>query len=291
MTTLKNVTVLGTGVLGSQIIFQTAYHGFSVTAYDISDEILEKAKERFAHLAEVYKAQLPGADDAKVQAALANITTSSDLAAAVADADIVIEAVPERLDIKQSTYEQLAKLAPEKTIFATNSSTLLPSALVDYTGRPDRFLSLHFANEIWIHNTAEIQGTPATSPEITQQVIEFAEQIGQVPIVLKKEKAGYVLNSLLVPLLDAALFLVVDGYTDPETVDKTWTIGTGAPAGPFRIFDIVGLTTAYNISKAAGDAGSEQHARAAEFLKTNYIDQGKLGVATGEGFYTYPTKK
>lgn len=291
MTTLKNVTVLGTGVLGSQIIFQTAYHGFSVTAYDISDEILEKAKQRFEHLAEVYKAQLPGADEAKVQAALANITTSSDLAAAVADADIVIEAVPERLDIKQSTYEQLARLAPAKTIFATNSSTLLPSALVDYTGRPDRFLSLHFANEIWIHNTAEIQGTPATSPEITKQVIAFAEQIGQVPIVLKKEKAGYVLNSLLVPLLDAALFLVVDGYTDPETVDKTWTIGTGAPAGPFRIFDIVGLTTAYNISKAAGDAGSEQHARAAEFLKVNYIDKGKLGVATGEGFYTYPTKK
>jgi 3-hydroxybutyryl-CoA dehydrogenase len=105
-----------------------------------------------------------------------------------------------------------------------------------------------------------------------------------VPVELKKEKAGYVLNSLLVPLLDAAAELLVGGYADIETVDKTWRIGTGAPLGPFQIFDIVGLTTARNIAAASESPIQQQFA---DYLKTNYIDKGKLGTSTGEGFYTY----
>ena len=104
-----------------------------------------------------------------------------------------------------------------------------------------------------------------------------------VPIELHKEKAGYVLNSLLVPFLDAAAELAAGGYADPEAVDRTWRIATGAPLGPFQIYDIVGLTTAYNILAH----GSEEKQKLAAWLKTNYIDQGKLGVASGEGFYKY----
>jgi len=277
------ITVLGTGVLGSQIAYQTAFHGFDVVAYDISAEVLEQAQVRFAGLAATYAKEVAGAADGQADAALARIRLSADLADAVTDADLVIEAIPENLALKRDTYTKLAALAPEHTIFATNSSTLLPSDLSGFTGRPDRFLALHFANHVWVQNTAEIMGTPATDPAVFQTVVDFASAIGMVPIEIRKEKAGYLLNSLLVPFLDAAGELVVGGYADPETIDKTWRIGTGAPLGPFQIYDIVGLTTAYNISS---HGGPKQQAFAA-YLKENYIDQGKLGTSTGEGFYSY----
>ncbi|KQM81344.1 3-hydroxyacyl-CoA dehydrogenase [Agromyces sp. Leaf222] len=282
--TIANVTVLGTGVLGSQIAYQTAFSGFDVVAYDISDDALAAAKQRFAGLAETYVTEgVAGAADG-AQAALGRIRTTADLADAVANADLVIEAIPEQLSLKQSTYEKLSALAPERTIFATNSSTLLPSDLSPFTGRADRFLALHFANRVWAHNTAEVMGTEATNPEVYATVVDFAAKIGMVPIEIKKEKAGYLLNSLLVPFLSAAGELLVDGIAEPDAIDKTWRIGTGAPMGPFQIYDIVGLTTAYNISKAGGP---KQQAFA-DLIKERYIDQGKLGVATGEGFYTYP---
>src|SRR5262245_49155345 len=136
-TVIHNVTVLGTGVLGSQIAYQTAYSGFAVTAYDISDEIIHAARKRFAELAARYVREVEGASGGRAEAALARITYSSSLVDAVRDADLVIEAVPEILDVKRELYSKMASLAPARTIFATNSSTLLPSAIADATGRPD----------------------------------------------------------------------------------------------------------------------------------------------------------
>ncbi|MFD2757215.1 3-hydroxyacyl-CoA dehydrogenase [Gulosibacter faecalis] len=283
MTDITNVTVLGSGVLGSQIAYQTAYAGFTVTAWDITDDAVAAANERFAALAKRYDAEVEGAKDGKSAAALERLTTTSDLAAAVADADLVIEAVPENPEIKKSTWEKVGALAPEKTIFATNSSTLLPSSFKDATGRPNKFLALHYANQIWAQNTAEIMGTADTDPEVYATVVEFATEQGMVPIEVKKEQPGYVLNTLLVPLLNAAGYLYANGIADAETIDKTWRIGTGAPRGPMEIFDIVGLTTAYNVSVM----GDEESQKFAKILKEDFIDQGKLGVATGEGFYSY----
>ena len=264
-TRIDKVAVLGTGVLGSQIAYQTAYSGFDVTAHDISDEILEKARNGFAGLAARYEQEVEGASDGSARAALAKIVYSSRL--------------------ERELYTKLAQLAPKKAIFVTNSSTLLPSDLADATGRPDRFLALHFANEIWIHNTAEIMGHAHTHPDVYEAVVDFARRIGMVPIELRKEQPGYVVNSLQVPFLQAAQALVVKGVADPETVDKAWRTATGAPHGPFQALDVIGLTTVYNID-AAGDEESQANAR---YLKEHYIDQGKLGRATGEGFYRYDT--
>jgi len=285
MDEISKVTVLGTGVLGSQIAYQAAFHGYDVTAYDINDEAIENARARFGHLADIYVADnVAGAADGEAQDALRNLRLTSDLADAVSDADLVIEAVPEMLQLKRDLYTELGLLAPPKTIFATNSSTLLPSELKEFTGRPDRFLALHYANHVWRQNTAEVMGTSDTSPDVYAAVVAFATGSGLVPIELRKEKAGYVLNSLLVPLLDAAAGLLVDGVADAETIDKTWRIATGAPAGPFQIYDVVGLTTAYNIAAASDSAKSK---RFATYLKENFIDKGKLGTSTGEGFYIY----
>lgn len=280
---IHSVTVLGTGVLGSQIAFQTAFKGFTVTAYDIDDSALTAARKRFDGLVATYGSEVADAKNGAAAQALDRITLTADIAAAVADADLVIEAIPEILDLKRQTYEKIRTLAPARTIFATNSSTLLPSDLAESTGRPDRFLALHFANRVWQFNTAEIMGTTQTDPKVYAAVVSFAEAIGMVPIELHREKAGYVLNSLLVPFLNAAAGLAAGGYADPADVDKTWRIATGAPLGPFQMFDIIGLQTPYNIM-AHGDATTQ---KLATWLKTNYIDKGKLGLASGEGFYSY----
>jgi len=128
-------------------------------------------------------------------------------------------------------------------------------------------------------------GTIDTDPAVFDTVVDFAKAIGMVPIPIHKEKAGYVLNSLLVPFLNAAVALAAGGFAEPADVDKTWRIATGAPMGPFQIYDVIGLMTPYNIL-VNGDANAKA---IAVWLKVNYIDKGHLGIATGQGFYTYST--
>lgn len=285
---IKNVTVAGSGVLGYQIAFQTAFHGFNVTVYDINDDILEKAKTKFETVAKAYKNDLKASDTA-LAAAKNNLHYTSNLAAALEDADLLIEAVPENPQIKIDFYKKARAVAPEKTLFATNSSTLLPSQFATETGRPAQFVALHFANEIWKHNTAEIMGHPGTDKQVFDRVVEFAKNIGMIALPLHKEQPGYIVNSLLVPLLGAATDLLVNEVADVQTIDKTWMVATGAPIGPFAILDVVGITTAYNINKMEADAtGAPLKVKTVAFLKENFIDKNKLGVATGEGFYKYP---
>lgn len=283
----QHITVAGSGVLGSQIAFQTAFKGFVVSIYDINDEAIERAKERITKLKKRYQEDLGATDDA-VNDAFNRISFHSDLAKAVANADLVIEAVPEVVNIKTNFYKQLAEVAPDKTIFVTNSSTMLPSQFAEATGRPEKFLALHFANEIWTNNTAEIMKHPGTNMDVFQDVIEFAKAIGMVALPLHKEQPGYILNSLLVPFLEAAQMLLINEIADPETIDKTWMIATGSPKGPFAILDVVGITTAYNIANGKAQAGKKEFEKLAAYLKTEYLDKGKLGTASGEGFYTYP---
>lgn len=281
-TGIQKVAVLGTGVLGSQIAFQTAFKGFEVVAYDINDAALAAARTRFEQLVGTYEREVPGAADGAAKAALQRLTLTSELPVA-AHVDLVIEAIPEILELKRQIFTALNALAPAETIFATNSSTLLPSDLKDATGRPARFLALHFANRVWQFNTAEVMGTADTDPAVYQQVVDFARAIGMVPIEMHKEKAGYVLNSLLVPFLNAAASLAAGGYAEPEDVDTTWRIATGSPLGPFQMYDVIGLMTPYNIM-AHGD---EESQKLAAWIKGNYLDKGKLGLASGEGFYKY----
>lgn len=309
---IKNVTVAGGGVLGSQIAFQSAYCGFNVTVWLRSEGSVGRAKPKFERLRTIYLNTLeamktnpqaycrglaPSPDmsaeeidqlKARADAALNNITFTLSYEDAARDCDLVIEAIAENPEEKIAFYTELAKHLPEKTIIATNSSTMLPSAFAQYTGRPKKYLALHFANEIWRNNTAEVMGHPETSKEGFDEVVTFAQAISMIPLELHKEQPGYILNSLLVPFLSAAEELLATGVADCETIDKTWMLATGAPLGPFRILDIVGLTTAYNIGimdPRSKDPSTVQ-GKVAALLK-GYIDEGKTGVNAGEGFYKY----
>lgn len=309
---IKNVVVAGGGVLGSQIAFQSAYKGFNVKVWLRSEGSIERAKPKFERWKNVYLQTLeamktnpaayargladsPELSDEQIEALKAQVekaaetivlTTSYD--EAFGDADLVIEAIAEEPKQKIELYTEMQKHLPERTIVCTNSSTMLPSQFAEYTGRPAKYLALHFANEIWKNNTAEVMGHPGTDPAAYEQVAEFAGKIGMIPLRLKKEQPGYILNSMLVPFLTAAESLLANGVADPETIDKTWMLATGAPVGPFRILDIVGLVTAYNIvvmNPQASDPETTPGKIAATLKK--YIDEGKTGVNAGEGFYKY----
>jgi 3-hydroxyacyl-CoA dehydrogenase len=250
---IKNVVVAGGGVLGSQIAFQTAFSGFNVTIWLRSEGSIERAQPKIDRLKNIYLETLEAmktnpqaycrgftdkqnlTDDEidelknKVESGYENLTLTTSYEEAGKNADLVIEAIAEDPEQKKAFYEELSKHLPEKTIIATNSSTLLPSQLADFTGRPEKYLALHFANEIWKNNTAEIMGQPKTEQKYYDEVVEFAEAINMVPLKLKKEQAGYILNSMLVPFLSAAEALYANDVADPETIDKTWVLATGAP--------------------------------------------------------------
>ncbi len=280
----QNITIAGTGVLGSQIAYQTALNGFKVTAYDLD---VDAAKQRVLALKDSYKRDLDLTDE-DFQAGLNNLTFTTNLEEAVQDADYVIEALPEELSIKADFYKQLSKLATAKAIFASNSSTMVPSQLVKYVDRPQKFLNMHFANMIWKCNVAEIMGTDQTDPAVYQAVVDFARAIKMVPIEIHKEQPGYVLNSLLIPFVVSAMSLWVKGVADPETVDKDWMISTGAPVGPFIMLDDVGLRTVWNIvNELYATQHKELFKQIADKLKEK-IDAGQEGLESGEGFYKYP---
>lgn len=312
---MKNIVVAGGGVLGSQIAFQAAYCGFNVTIWLRSEGSIARTQPKLDRLRETYaqairlmaapEGQTPanwcrGLADyetfdmdaclAQAEKAYAGIRLELDMAKAVQDADLVIESMAENADDKIAFYQKLAPLLPEKTVLVTNSSTLLPSKFAKYTGRPEKYLSLHFANSIWKNNTAEIMAQSKTNPKYFEEIMEFARQIRMIPLPVRKEKSGYLLNSMLVPLLFSGMDLYVNGISDPESIDKAWTLGTGAPKGPFQILDTVGLTTAYNIVqmyvKIPSFLAPYNFKGMSKMLK-EYIDAGKLGMSSGEGFYKY----
>ncbi len=319
----KKVVVLGGGVLGTQIGLACAYQGYDVTFWLRSEDSIGRTTpkiERYSALmledlakakalvgnpmgAFVYPRGLvrdwSGATAESLEELYENgkknlqenIHIELDKAAAVKDAYIVIESMSEDPKAKIDVYTQFKDLLDEDTILVTNSSTLLPSMFAEYTGRPDKYCSLHFANTIWKNNTAEVMGHPGTSKETYDEVVRFADSIGMVPLQLHKEQPGYILNSMLVPFLSAAQGLWANGVADPETIDKTWELATSAPAGPFKILDIVGLETAYNINQmkpAAQQEGTIEN-KIGKLLKEK-IDKGETGVNAGKGFYDY-TKK
>lgn len=280
----QNVTIAGTGALGSQIAYQTALNGFNVTAYDRNPDT---AKKRVTGLKASYQNDL-GLSDAEFNAGLNRINFTADLAEAVKDADYVIEALPENLDIKEEFYKQLSKLAPAKTIFASNSSTMVPSQLVKFVDRPTKYLHMHFANKIWKCNVAEIMGTEQTDPAVFQEVVDFAHAIKMVPIPLHKEQPGYVLNSLLIPFVISAMALWVKGVADPQTVDKDWMISTGSPVGPFMMLDDVGLRTVWNIVTNLYESRQQEVFKVIADRLKEMIDAGHEGLESGQGFYHYP---
>ena len=310
---MKNITILGGGVLGSQIAFQTSYSGYNVTIYLRSKESIKRCKKKLEEVKNSYIEAINimkknkdinnwslGIEDfdnfnaskclKKVNMVLDEIKLELNLDKALKDTDLVIESMSEDFNAKKEIYESIKDKLDDKTINVTNSSTMLPSKLAKYTGRSDKFLALHFANSIWKNNIVEVMRHDKTSEYAFNEVIDFAKSIRMIPLPLNKEKSGYLLNSMLIPLLFSGLDLLVNGISDVKSIDTAWKRGTGSPKGPFEILDTVGLKTAYNIVLMYVKIPkflAPYNFKGMESLLKKYIEEGKLGKSSGEGFYKY----
>lgn len=283
---INKVLILGSGTMGRQIGALCAMHGCKVMLYDISDEILGAARTGIRNIMDRFvKHGLVTQEQMENSSKL--IFTSADPAEAASECDLVSESLPEDPDLKGRVFARFNELCPERTIFTTNTSTLIPSTIAQKTGRPDRFLALHFHN-VTTTNVVDVMPHPGTSNEVVRVVEEFAKNLGQQVITLKRENHGYVFNSMLSSLFSSALGLAANGVATVEDIDRAWMGVMHTPIGPFGIMDQVGLTTVYAITKYWAEKTKDRQSLAnAEFLK-KYIDEGRLGIKSSRGFYEYP---
>ncbi len=283
---IKRVLILGAGTMGQQIGLQCAMYGYDVVYYDLTQEILDKALKRVAKLGSWYVSIGLLTED-KLHDALARISATPDPAKAARDADFISESVPEDPQLKGKIFAQFNKLCPERTIFTTNTSMLVPSMFAEATGRPEKLVALHF-HDTRSTNVVDVMPHQGTDPEVTRLVHDFAVSIGQIVIMLRRESNGYVFNTMLSSLFTSALTLASHNIATIEDIDRSWMGVMHTPMGPFGIMDQIGLSTVWTITdywaKKTGDVQAQANA---DFLK-QYVDKGHLGFKTNRGFYSYP---
>ena len=283
---IKTVLIIGSGNMGQQIGFQCASCGLDVVMYDISADMLDKAIDRMGKLAKTYIAAKRLTPE-KAEESLKRIKTTIDVAEAGRKADFVSESVPEDPELKGRVFAQFNDVCPHRTIFTTNTSSLIPSMFADATGRPDRFAAFHF-HDTRVTNIVDIMPHPKTSPETVEIIKKFAIHIKQNPIMLKKENFGYVFNAMLMELFKSAQTLAANNVASVEDIDRAWMGVMHTLTGPFGIMDGIGLDTVWKVTDYWAKALQEpQQIANANFIKP-YVDRGDLGVKTGRGFYNYP---
>ena len=279
---IRNFLVLGSGTLGLRVGLQSALSGFDTIIYDIDEQAFRSARtfqdRILGQLQQGGQISEQQADEAR-----SRIQFTTDAAAAASGADFVNESVTEDLVIKKQVWLQFGKLCPPHTIFTTNTSYLLPSWFAAETGRPEKFCAFHF-HDVFQANVVDIMPHAGTDPAMVDLLLEMGRRLKQTPVLVKKESPGYIFNAMLVALIGAAGALVTGEVASVEDVDRSWMGNFKMPQGPFGILDAIGLDTAWHVTNTLKDDKSRKFA---ELLKS-YIDQGKKGIKTGQGFYTYP---
>jgi len=283
---IKQVLIVGSGNMGQQIGFQCAVSGYRVVLYDIAQNFLDKAMDRIGKLAKTYIAG-GRLNEQSAEDALSRIRTTTDAENAGKEADFVSESVPEDPELKGKVFAQFNELCPEKTIFTTNTSSLIPSMFADATGRPDRFAAFHF-HDVRFNNIVDIMPHQGTSEETIALIKAFAERIGQVAIVLQKENFGYVFNAMLMELLKSAQTLAANDVASIEDIDRAWMGVMHTMVGPFGIMDSIGIDTAWKVTDYWANVFKDPQAIANAAFLRKYVDEKNVGVKTGKGFYSYP---
>ncbi|MCX6653980.1 MAG: 3-hydroxyacyl-CoA dehydrogenase NAD-binding domain-containing protein [Candidatus Bathyarchaeota archaeon] len=286
MRNLERVCVYGAGTLGWQIALQCASHGRQLSIYDISARALESAS---LSITTELDAWLVAEKTSAVEkrSMLERIKFEADAAEAVRGVDLVIEAVPEKLDIKRRVFKKLDKICGEETIIATNSSSIRISLIENATMRLDRVLNTHFYSFPWRSRVVELMRGTITSDETVASVGEFMRSIGMVPLFVRKESTGFIFNRVWRAVKRECLHLVDEGVASFEDVDRAWMCIYGMDSGPFGLMDRIGLDVVRDIENVYyGESHDLRDAPPRLLLEK--IEKGELGVKSSKGFYSYP---
>jgi 3-hydroxybutyryl-CoA dehydrogenase len=281
---IKQVTVIGAGTMGNGIAHVFAQNGFTVQLADVSAPQLEKALATISKNLDrqVTKGTITEADKAT---ALNNITTQTQVAEAVKNADLVVEAATENIELKLNIFRQIDEAAPAHCILATNTSSISITRIAAVTKRPGKVIGMHFMNPVPLMKLVEIINGYATEKEVSETITELGKQLGKTPCVVN-DYPGFIANRILMPMINEAICSLFEGVAGVEEIDTVMKLGMAHPMGPLQLADFIGLDVCLSILNVLHE-GFRQPKYAPCPLLINMVTAGKLGAKSGEGFYVY----
>ena len=281
---MKNITVIGAGTMGNGIAHVFAQNGFTVSLVDVSKDALEKAMNTVAKNLERQIAKGLLTEDQKLKT-LQNLNIFTSLEKGVKDADLVVEAATENKELKLSIFGELEKLCPEKTILASNTSSISITQIAAATKRADKVIGMHFMNPVPIMKLVEIIRGYSTSDATTSAIVALSKKLSKVPVEVN-DYPGFVANRILMPMINEAIETLYHGVAGVEEIDTVMKLGMAHPMGPLHLADFIGLDTCLSIMRVLHDGlGNPKYAPCP--LLVNMVESGNLGAKTGSGFYTY----
>jgi len=282
----KKVSVIGLGTLGTQISIQAAHSGYEVTAYDqdpeVFDRTIQKIKGTMTFLKKNPTMPLP-----EWEKACRKVKRTASLEEAVRQGDLIIEAIPENLELKRKLFAQMDGLAPKGAVFATNSSSIPVSRIESATKRPERCLNLHFYQPAIGGNIVDVMSGSKTDPDIFNSAKQFIRSIQCIPLTVNKEILGFCFNSVWRAVKRQTLYLWGEGFVDFRDIDRSWMVMFTPNYGPFFLMDLVGLDVVYDIEMSYYNESKDPKDHPPKALREK-IERKELGLKTGKGFYTYP---
>ncbi|HIA24908.1 MAG TPA: 3-hydroxybutyryl-CoA dehydrogenase [Candidatus Poseidoniales archaeon] len=280
---IAQIAVLGAGQMGNGITQVAACAGYEVVMIDVKQDFIDRGLQSIEYsLAKLVSKERITQEEA--DSALSNISISTDKKAA-ADADLVVEAIPEIPELKFSTFEELDSICKPETILASNTSSISIDEIAAATNRPSKVIGMHFMNPVPIMRLVEVITGSKTDEEVSSTVVEAAERMGKVALCCK-DSPGFISNRLLCPMLNEAVLALQEGIAEPEAIDGIMTLGMNHPIGPLALCDLIGLDTVLHIMTVLHDGFEDDKYAPADLLK-EMVDQGKLGRKSGQGFYSY----
>jgi len=282
---IKSICIIGAGNMGHQIALLSAIQGYNVKCIDVSEEIMQQAQS-FAKKYLAGRAEKGAMSKEQAEAALLRLQFTTDLAEAARDADYVIEAAVERLEVKKSIFAQLDKICPPHTILATNSSAMASSLLADVVKRPDKLCNMHFFNPALVMRIVEVVRGPQTSDETVEVTMNLAHALGKTPVYLMKEIEGFIVTRVLGALMHEAISLVEKGIASPQDIDIAVEGALNHPMGPFRLMDLTGIDLTYTMMEERFKQTGNPEDKPPAFIAEKY-KAGHYGRKTGQGFYKY----